>query len=181
MRIVFPHRVSPHTNACCVPHTSFINGSLWLGTNQARRLRRFAVPNTVSFRENRCTLHGHDWRRKWTSNLPRALRKCVEQSDIAGVPVDSFKVYRLNHDEFFFEFHSSHELESAWIDSLNLQEVRREERYIQKFLLRIPHSHQSPESTFFSNSNRIAGDKGDQIVLMRFGKTDLYIGHYYNF
>lgn len=114
-----------------------------------------------------------------TSKWPKTLRIAIEEAAVAGVDVGSFKVYQLNYDEFFFEFHSSVELESFWIDSLNLREVRGDANYIQRFLVRIPTSSRIPESSFFSNPNRIAGEKGEQLILMKIGKTDHYIGHYY--
>ena len=85
----------------------------------------------------------------------------------------------MNNDEFFFEFHSTIEHEHSWIESLDLQEVSLGERYIEQFLARIPPSYNRPEAFVFANSNRIDGEKGVQIILMKVGSSDLYVGHYY--
>lgn len=113
-------------------------------------------------------------------NWPSALKNAFDKVQSRGIPVDGFRVYKLHHDEFFFEFHSTAEMESSWIESLELREVGRSERYIERFLTRIPTSYNRPEGILFANSNRVDGEKGDQIVLMRVGSSsDLYIGHYY--
>lgn len=111
---------------------------------------------------------------------PSALKNAFDEAQSKGIPVDGFRVYKLHHDEFFFEFHSTVEIESSWIEALKLRKVGRGERYIERFLARIPTSYNRAEGTLFANSNRVDGEKGDQIVLMRVGSTsDLYIGHYY--
>ncbi len=111
---------------------------------------------------------------------PSTLKNAFDEAQGKGIPVDGFRVYKLHHDEFFFEFHSTLEMESSWIESLELRKVGRSESYIEQFLARIPTSYNRPESILFANSNRIDGEKGSQIVLMRVGSSsDLYIGHYY--
>lgn len=110
---------------------------------------------------------------------PKVLKVTYSQAVDSGVPTESLKVIEVFYDEFYFEFRSSPEQERFWIESLRIREVKREEPFVQKFLKRIPPLYKQSAGLFFSNSNRIDGEKGDQIILMKDGSSDLYIGHYY--